>query len=181
MGGAQGGTVTSIISTTALTKEGSGTWTLNGVNTYSGATTVSAGTTYTGATTINAGTLKIGAAGGVITNASAVVVGASGTLDVYYSETVGSISGSGTIYTQSPSSNIVLTMGGDNSSTTFSGNLSMGQTALGYVKTGTGTLAKLGSGLGSGALTLGGTNTYTGGTTISAGTLTVQVLALLAR
>ncbi|WP_216230360.1 autotransporter-associated beta strand repeat-containing protein, partial [Polynucleobacter sp. MWH-Jannik1A5] len=232
-----------------LTKLGNSQLTLTGSNTY------------TGATTINAGTLKIGAAGGVIANASAVVVGASGTLDVYYSETVGSISGSGTIYTQSPSSNIVLTMGGNDSSTTFSGNLSMGQTALGYVKIGTGTLtldgtstfpnygssvafdinggavllgssgafgnltsnsnAKIGFGggtlkysssnttdysgnfkttsgqaisidtngqnvtftsnltsssgtltkLGSGALTLGGTNTYAGGTTVSAGTL----------
>ncbi len=119
-----------------LTKLGSSRLTLTGSNTY------------TGATTINLGTLKIGATGGVVADASAVVVDASGTLDVYYSETVGSISGSGTIYTQSPSSNIVLTMGGDNSSTTFSGNLSMGQTALGYVKTGTGTL------------TLNGTSTF---------------------
>lgn len=119
-----------------LTKLGGSQLTLTGSNTH------------TGATTINAGTLKVGAAGGVIADASAVIVSASGTLDVYYSETVGSISSSGTIYTQSQSSNIVLTMGGNDRSTTFSGNLSIGQTALGYVKTGTGTL------------TLDGTSTF---------------------
>ena len=49
-----------------------------------------------------------------------------------------------------------LTAGGDNSSTTFSGMIS-----------GTGALSKSGSG----TLTLSGTNNYTGGTTVSAGTL----------
>jgi autotransporter-associated beta strand protein len=54
---------------------------------------------------------------------------------------------------------IALTVGGNNSSTTYAGVLSGG-----------GSLIKAGSG----ALTLSGTNTYTGATTVAAGQLTVN-------
>ena len=56
-----------------------------------------------------------------------------------------------------------LSIGQDNTSTTFSGTLQDGGT-------GSGSLAKLGSG----TLTLSGTNTYSGGTLINGGTLSVS-------
>jgi outer membrane autotransporter protein len=56
---------------------------------------------------------------------------------------------------------VVLTTGGDNTDTSFSGVLQDGTDALGLIKVGTGTL------------TLSGANTYTGGTTISEGTLQI--------
>ena len=125
--------------TGGLTKEGSGTLTLSGNNTYSGATTV------------NAGTLQLGAAGG-IASSSAVTVGASGTLDLNnYGPTIGSLSGAGAVTLGSGT----LTAG-NGSDTTYSG-----------VMSGTGGLTKSGTG----TLTLSGANTYSGATTINAGTV----------
>src|SRR5207244_2382623 len=73
--GAGSGSVSSIIGTTtgSLTKSGSGTWTLSGVNTY------------TGATTINAGTLNVS---GSLASGSAVTVNNSGS----------TLEGTGTIF-----------------------------------------------------------------------------------
>lgn len=68
-GGVNGGG----IGPTAITKSGTGVWTLTGSNTYSGATAV------------NTGTLQIGngvVTGSVIAGTSAITVGASGTLAV---------------------------------------------------------------------------------------------------
>ncbi len=147
LGGAQGGTMTSIIGTGAntLTKIDAGTWTLSGANTY------------TGATNINAGTLRLGSADR-IPDASAVTV--TGTFDLNgNNETVGSIAGSGTI-TSGAAGSMTLTSGGDNSDTIFSG----------VVQNGSGTAVAL-TKAGSGTLTLSGNNTFTGLTTISAGTL----------
>jgi len=132
-------------STTNVVKDGTGSWTLSGANTYSGTTT------------ITAGTLKLGAAG-VIPDASAVTV--TGTLDMNdFSETVGSISGGGIIDNVAGAGTPTLTCGGDNTSTEFSGIIQNTSGTLGITKEGTGTL------------TLSGTNTYTAATTISAGVL----------
>ena len=145
-GGTGDATVSGIISSTgALTKSGAGTWTLTGTNTYSGSTNISVGT------------LKLGAAER-ITNTSAVTV--TGTLDLNgFSETIGSLAGAGTV-TSSASGSITMTSGGDNTSTVFSGIIQNGTaTSLSVTKAGSGTL------------TLSGSNTYTGLTTASVGTL----------
>ncbi len=125
----------------SLTKTGTGSLTLSGTNSYAGDTTIAAGT------------LQLGAADALSTT-NAITVNASGTLALTTADTaVGSITGSGQINLGSHT----LTIGGANTSTTFSGAID-----------GSGALNKTGSG----TLTLTGTNTYSGGTTISAGTLT---------
>ncbi|GAB5559415.1 MAG: hypothetical protein SynsKO_10620 [Synoicihabitans sp.] len=107
--------------------------------------------TYTGATTINAGTVQLGASD-VLSDSTAVTVGASGTLDLNdFSDTVASFAGSGAVDLGSGT----LTSG-DVNDTAFSGVIS-----------GTGGFTKAGSG----TLTLSGTNTYSGGTSINAGTI----------
>jgi autotransporter-associated beta strand protein len=113
------------------------------------------GNTYSGTTAITAGSVQIGAnnAGPA---SSAVTVSTGATLDVNnYAATVGSLAGSGTVTLGSGT----LTAGGNNSSTGFSG--AIGGAGGGLTKAGSGTL------------TLTGVNTYTGATTINAGTLTI--------
>src|SRR5205085_4823904 len=108
--------------------------------------------TYTGATTVGAGVLRAGITNALGTN-SAVSIATGATLDLNgFNQTVGSFAGGGAIALGSGT----LTTGGDNSSTLFSGTIA-GAGALD--KNGTGTLA------------LSGTSTYTGGTTVNAGTL----------
>lgn len=138
--------VISSTNTSGITKTGSGIFTLSGTNTY------------TGATTVSAGTLMV-SSGSAIADASAVTVasGATFELDASVSETVGSIAGAGSIVANGGT----LTVGGDNSSTTFSGVMSERADALNLVK------------LGSGTLTLSGSNTYAGTTTVSGGTLSI--------
>lgn len=140
--------------TTSLTKSGSGTFVISGNNTY------------TGATTIGAGTLRLGSAT-TLTSGTAVTV--TGTLDLNnFNGTIGSLAGAGTV-TSSVSGNPVLTLGGDNSSTTFSGVIQNGSaTTVGITKSG------------SGVFILSGNNIYTGATTISAGTLRLGSAAALA-
>ena len=136
-----------ISGTGALIKEGAGTLSLSGTNTYTGATTVSAGR-------------LVVSGGSAISDTSAVTVtsGATFELDVGYSETVGSISGAGNISANGGT----LTVGGDNTSTTFSGVISEGVDGL--------TLNKVGSG----TLTLSGSNAYSGNTTVLGGGLSIS-------
>ncbi len=192
-----------ISGTGALQKQGAGTVTLSGNNTYSGTTTISGGTLLltgiksgTGTTTVNATTnLQIGnagvtgsIAGNIVDNGTvafnrsdaftyaSVISGlgvlqqlgsgvftltgantftggttiASGTLQVGAGGTVGSIAGN------------VL----NNAAMIF--NRSNNLTYAGAIS-GIGTLTKLGAGV----LTLTGNHTFTGDTTISAGTLSI--------
>jgi len=84
-----GAIVNGATGSTSLKKEGSGTWTLSGVNSYSGATTVSAGTlnvastgniSSSSATTVNGGNLLVnGTAGAVTVNSGGSLLG-SGTV-----------------------------------------------------------------------------------------------------
>ncbi|HLF38970.1 MAG TPA: autotransporter-associated beta strand repeat-containing protein, partial [Burkholderiales bacterium] len=131
----------------SLTKDGAGTLTLAGSNTY------------TGATTINTGTLALGN-NNRIADASAVVVVAGASFDLSgFSDTVGSIAGAGLITTTVGAGTVTLNVGGDSTSTTFSG----------VIENQSGTLALTKSG--AGTLTLSGVNTYAGTTSINAGTL----------
>lgn len=129
-----------------LTKEGAGTLTLSGNNTY------------TGATNINGGTLALGN-NNRISNASEVTVAAGATFELAtFTETIGSLAGAGTVR-KSGGGTDTLTVGGNNTSTTFSGAIQNSAGILNVTKRGTGTL------------TLAGANTYTGTTTVSSGTL----------
>ncbi|HEX5686611.1 MAG TPA: autotransporter-associated beta strand repeat-containing protein, partial [Ideonella sp.] len=129
--------------TGALAKTGASTLTLSGSNTYSGAITVSAG-----GLTVSGGS--------AIGDTAALVLGAGTTLTLAGgNETIGSLSGSGNVVL-----GYRLTLGGDNTSTTFSGVISSSGSS-GISKTGSGTF------------TLSGANTYTGSTSVSAGTLAI--------
>lgn len=158
----------------SLEKIGSGLLTLSGNNTYSGPTI------------ITSGTLRVtgGAGSNGIGDLSDVTIASGATLDIPTFETVGSLSGAGSVTSGR------IYAGGNNNSTTFSGTISgNGGTAgaiLGSV-TDNGTLAfnrsdavvfggvVSGSGsltqMGPGTLTLTAAETYGGGTTVSGGTL----------
>lgn len=136
--------------TGGLTKIGSGTLTLSATNTY------------TGATTINAGVLKTAVATNALGSNSAVVLAntAGATLDTTnLSQTIGSLAGGGTTGGNVLLGTGTLTVGGNNTSTTYSGTISG---SGGLVKTGNGTF------------TLTGTQGYTGSTVVNVGSLVVN-------
>jgi autotransporter-associated beta strand protein len=129
-----------------LTKAGSGTLLLSGINTR------------TGGTIINAGTLSVSGGDAIGDTGVVVLTDAAGaTFNLAVNETVGSLSGGGTTGGNvTLGANTSLTTGGSDASTTFAGVIS-----------GTGGLTKVGTG----TFTLTGVNTYTAGTTISGGSL----------
>ncbi len=129
-----------------LTKTGAGLVLINSANNNSN---------MTGNVTVSTGTLRV-AGGGAIGDLSGVTVNSGALFDVTANETVGSIAGAGNI---ALSNGNLLTAGGNNQTTTFSGVLSGGNAGSGFAKNGTGTL------------TLNGTNTYLGNTTVNAGVL----------
>lgn len=112
--------------------------------------------------TINSGgTARLGGTGGdQIPNSATVQINAGGTLDLNgRSEVFSKLAGSGIIHNSAASTLGTLTLGQDNSSSSFSGGLRDGGGSLALVKTGTGTL------------TLSGESTFSGDTTVSQGTL----------
>jgi len=96
-----------------------------------------------------------GLTGTGLTVTNALTVTSPGSLTLGFATSVGDLQGSGNITT---SAAVTLTIGSDNTSTTYSGVLTNGS-GLSLTKTGTGTL------------TLSGANTYTGATAINAGIL----------
>ncbi len=129
---------------------GTGNFVKNGA----GALTFTGASSYSGATTVNAGTFRAGAAN-VFSPNSAFTVASGGVLDLgNFSQTIGSLSGSGRVALGSAT----LTGGNDGTSTEFSGVIG-----------GTGGLSKVGGG----TLGLTGVSTYTGPTNIDAGVLNV--------
>jgi outer membrane autotransporter protein len=148
-----GGT-TSTIDTNSIGATWSGALSGGGALAKAGAgtLTLSGPNTYTGATTVAAGTLAAGA-DNTLPGLTAVTVESPGILDLAgFNQSIGSLAGAGSVTLGSAT----ITTGNDNTSTTFSG-----------VMSGVGALDKVGTG----TFVLAGNNSYTGGTTISAGTL----------
>lgn len=146
---------------------------LTGANTYSGTTTVSYGTLELGnALAVQNSTVIVNAAAGLGTNSTYSItttnpLAFAGSIGSF---TLGGLSGAGNIAltdigrnssgTAVTAATVALSVGNNNSSTTYSGVLSDGTVTGGQ-------LTKIGTG----TLTLTGLNTYTGGTTVNAGTL----------
>ena len=154
--------ITGIISDGAssaiVTKAGSGTLTLSGNNTY------------TGQTNINAGTLAVTVNNALGTNAAGTVIASGATLDlqnVTYSTTEAITNNGGTLSTSTGTSSFagVMTLGA-NSTIDVDGTQLTVSTAIGDGSNGY-DVDKTGNGI----LVLSGTNSYTGDTTISAGTI----------
>ncbi len=117
----------------------------------SGTLTLNSANTYTGATTISAGSIANGIANALPTSTALSV---TGTLDLAgFAQQVASVTGSGIVTDSSTAANFIVNNSGAD---TFAGTL-------------TGSLALVK--LNSGTLTLSSANTYTGATTISAGTI----------
>ena len=139
----------------ALTKVGTGTLTLSAAG----------GSQFTGTTLVNAGAVKLGIASAL--QNSAFDTSSAGTLDLngFKAPTLGGLTGS----TNIASANITgygnvtaLTLNPQSGVTsTYSGNLSNGAAGMTLTKSGAGTQV------------LAGTNTYTGATTVSNGTLSI--------
>ena len=135
---------------TDVTENGTSTLVLSRANTYSGNTT------------ITTGTLQTAAANVIPSGAGKGNVSVLGTLDLDgHNQTVNGLSGTGTINDVSAGGTPVLSAGGDNQTSTFSGVI---QNTTGSVA-----LTKIGSG----TLTLSGANTYSGATTVRVGTLSI--------
>ena len=136
---------------------GAGTVNFNGVGTVVFSSTAC---TYVGATSISSGNIVA-----TVTNAlpttTALTLSGTGTLTPGgLSQSLGSIAGPGGFVTLSGAPGSFLETGNDNTNTTFSG-----------VVSGSGMILRK---IGSGIFTLAGTNTYSAGTTIAAGTLSIS-------
>ena len=120
-----------------------------------GTTVLTGASSYTGPTNLTAGILQAGAAN-VFAPASSFTISTGAVLNLNsFNQTIGSLGGAGNVMLGSA----ILTAGGNNANTTFSGAIS-----------GSGGLTKAGSG----TLILSGSNGYTGVTNINGGTLEVD-------
>ncbi|MBC2668862.1 MBG domain-containing protein [Novosphingobium piscinae] len=140
-----------------------GTITLTGNNSYTGATAVTSGSFVAGSAT-------------AFGSGSAVTISSGRSLDLAgFPITIGSLAGAGRV-TNSGASPVTLTVGSNDTSTTFSGVLENGTSALALTKVGTGTLTLSGRNTHSGPITIdSGTLTFSGnGTSLSAGTIQVN-------
>ncbi|WP_395731060.1 beta strand repeat-containing protein [Prosthecobacter sp.] len=180
-------TINGAVSGTAITKAGAGTLVLGGANTYTGVTTVSAGVlslanslalgTIAGATTVSSGA-SLELQGGINVANEAVTIngaGASGagalrnlSGDNIYNGAL-TLGSNSTIQSDAGSLSIFGPVGGTGLALTVQG---AGNTIIsGVIGTGaSGTLIKNDAG----TLTLANANTYTGATTINAGTVSVS-------
>ena len=170
LGGAAGGTLASVLGNGSggLTKSDSGTWTLSGANTYTGTTTLNAGTlninnaqalgTAVATTTINGGTIDNTSSADITTlnypmqwNGDFTYAGSLHNLNL----------GTGAV---TMSANRIITV---SSSTLTVGGIIGPASAYTLTKAGTGTL------------TLGAANIFTGGVTLNAGQLNINNAAAL--
>lgn len=142
---------------TALTSSG-GTLTKKG----SGTLTISAVSTYSGLTTISGGSLRVGVAGAVPGGTGKGNVIANGTLNLNgFSVGLNGLSGTGLV-DNAAASVVILAVGSNDISSTYSGTITNSSGALSLVKTGLGTF------------TLSGTNGYVGDSTVMGGSLYVN-------
>jgi len=124
-------------------------------NVVGGIVSVFSSNIYSGATMLVAGTFQANSTTAFSSNSAFTV---NSILDLNgFNNTIGSLSGTGTVTNSAGTATLVV--GKDNSNTNFAGVLENGTGFLQLTKSGEGTL------------TLTGTNIYTGGSTISAGTL----------
>ncbi|MFN6017303.1 MAG: beta strand repeat-containing protein, partial [Verrucomicrobiota bacterium] len=169
-----------ITGTGSLTYNGSSTLSLAGTNTYSGGTTLagsglvavssssvgSAGSPTSGA--FGTGTVDLAGAqvrsttGGSQTVANAVTISADTTFATIASEKSLTFTGPATLSGATRTLNVGIGSTVNTANLTFSGAIGDGGNGYGLTKNGTGTLI------------LGGANTYTGITTVSAGTLAIN-------
>lgn len=160
-----------------IVKSGTGTWTLTGANTYTGTTTVSQGTLSVSNVVVTSNSSNLGNA------ASAVVLGGAttaGTLSytgnsAIYTRGFTVNAGGGEVDVTTAGQTLTIGTGGVATNGLFSVG-GAGNTTVNSVVSGGGGLAKTGSG----TLVLAGVNTFTGGVTLSSGTLTVNSGATLA-
>jgi fibronectin-binding autotransporter adhesin len=134
-------------------------------NIGSGSVKLSGSNTYAGPTIITAGTLQVGSTSAIpyVGATNNLTISAPGVLDLHgYATNVGGLSGTGVV-DNSGTNKVALIVGNNNATSTFSGVLQDSNFAAG------GLLAL--SKVGSGTLTLNGTNTYLGGTTVANGML----------
>jgi autotransporter-associated beta strand protein len=172
----------------ALTKNGAGTQILSGTgNTYSGATTINSGTLRLGASNVlpsGAGMSSVSIVGNTLVNGLIVpgtldlggysqsITGLNSTTGGYVTNTIPLVA-SGNTWTATPGTS-TLTIGVNNTSSSFNGTIQDGLTIVpnpgsGAATSVAGVLALTKTG--SGTLTLAGSSTYSGGTTVSGGTL----------
>ncbi|MGJ4998884.1 autotransporter domain-containing protein [Bradyrhizobium sp. HKCCYLS3077] len=150
-----------------LVKTGTGVQDLYGINSYSGATVVDGGVlrvtssgTLLNTPTIdvyNSGTFSLGTANGLSNSVGITLHDAGSSLALGVDQTIGSLAGGAGSFVHLSSGS--LTTGTNNGSGVFAGEID-----------GNGALTKVGTG----ALTLSGSNSYTGATTVSAGSLYVN-------
>jgi autotransporter-associated beta strand protein len=125
-----------------------------------GTLSVLSNNTYSGRTMLIAGTLEADSATALSPNSAFTV---NSTLNLNgFNNAIGSLSGTGTVLNNAEAAAATLTVGNDNSNSTFSGVVENGTSVLQLTKVGTGTL------------TLTGANTYTGGTNLNGGILAVN-------
>ena len=112
-------------------------------------------------TIYNGGTVQLGGGNNdEIADTAALAMNSGSVFDLNgQSETVDAFGGAGTITNTATGTTSTLTVGANNNGGTFTGLIQNGNGSLAVTKLGTGTL------------TLGGANTYGGGTTLTAGTL----------
>ena len=142
---------------------GSGDVVLNATDSQGGTLLLqNANNTYSGTTTVNNLTTLKGGTAGAFSAGSATTVNTGGALDLGgFAQTITSLAGGGVVSTSANSPTTVTLTNQGSGTSTFSGRITDGFGTVALTQGGPGTL------------TLTGANTYSGGTTISGGTLQI--------